>query len=270
LSDVTLSTGLTSIPYLAFARCTSLTEITLPSGITLGSQCFLSSGLIGIDASNATLGMGNFQNCKNLEEIIINSGQTSIPGECFESCSSLTGVTMPSVNAIGFGSFSGCTSLVSAQFNSNTSLTVDGWSFAGCRNLTGITPNIINIAINGTNYGQSAFEGCSALTGSIIISNDIDTTQLGGKFFKDCSSLTSVTFGTNITYLSGSCFDGCSSLSEIYAYPAAQPTSYDSYQTLFLSLPNNGTFHYPSGSASSYSDWITTLQNKGWTAIGDL
>ena len=80
-------------------------------------------------------------------------------------------------------------------------------AFEGCTGLTGITiPNSV------TSIGQSAFYGCSSLT-SIDIPNSV--TSIGDYVFYGCSSLTSVTIGNSVTSIGGYAFVQCSSLTSV-------------------------------------------------------
>ena len=87
--------NVTTIEDNAFADCTDLTSITIPSGVT-------------------TIGDDAFARCYNLTSITIPASVTTIGGYVFSDCKNLTSVTIPSgVTAIGDGAFSGCESLTS-------------------------------------------------------------------------------------------------------------------------------------------------------------
>ena len=102
-----------------------------------------------------------------------------------------------SVTSIGYGAFSGCSSL--------TLVTI---------------PNSV------TEIGWNAFEGCSSLT-SVTIPNSV--TSIEGYAFKDCSSLTSVTcLAAYVPITSTYAFEGSSIGSAMLHVPAS---SLESYQT---------------------------------------
>ena len=68
---------ITSIEDYCFEFCSSLTSISLPSGITsLGWYCF--------------------DGCSSLTSISLPSGITELKGGCFRDCSSLTSISLPS------------------------------------------------------------------------------------------------------------------------------------------------------------------------------
>jgi hypothetical protein len=118
---------------------------------------------------------------------------TSIGGQAFFTCSSLTSVTIPdSVTSIGTSSFYDCSGL--------TSVTIG----------TGVT-----------NIGNSAFLYCSRLT-SITIPNSV--TNIGDSAFAYCSRLTSVTIGTGVTSISNSAFFDVPSSIKMYFLGSTIPT----------------------------------------------
>ncbi len=80
-------------------------------------------------------------------------------------------------------------------------------AFFGCSNLTGvIIPNDVE------NIGDSAFFGCSNLT-SVIIPNDVK--NIGNSAFQTCSSLASVTLPDNLVSIGQSAFCNCPKLVNI-------------------------------------------------------
>lgn len=89
------STSNDKIGDLAFAGCSGLTSLTLPSGLTeIGSQTFLG--------------------CSGLTSLTLPSGVTKIGFSAFEGCSGLTSLTLPSgVTEIGYSAFEDCSGLTS-------------------------------------------------------------------------------------------------------------------------------------------------------------
>ena len=110
---------------------------------------------------------------------------TSLGASCFEGCSGLTSITIPS------------------------SITSLGEScFSGCRGLTSIT-----IPSSVTSLGASCFWDCRGLT-SITIPSSV--TSLGENCFAYCTSLTSITIPSSVISFSWGCFYGCSGLETVY------------------------------------------------------
>ena len=129
---------------------------------------------------------------------------TSLSESCFEDCSGLTSITIPSsVTSLGERCFNDCRGLTSITIPSSvTSLGED--CFQGCSGLTSIT-----IPSSVTSLGRSCFNDCSSLT-SITIPSSV--TSLGELCFYGCSSLTSITIPSSVTSLGEDCFWACYNL----------------------------------------------------------
>ena len=90
LWKVTLSDGVETIDYSAFAECTNLLEITLPKSLK-----YIRSGV--------------FMDCSRLQEIILPDALESISSYAFYGCSNLTTVTLPqSLTYLGGGAWAYC------------------------------------------------------------------------------------------------------------------------------------------------------------------
>ena len=133
---------------------------------------------------------------------------TSLGESCFEGCSGLTSITIPSsVTSLDNSCFSGCSVLTSITIPS--SVTSLGWCcFDGCRGLTSIT-----IPSSVTSLGDYCFRSCSGLT-SITIPSSV--TYLGNYCFRSCSGLTSITIPSSVTSWGQGCFEDCQKLENVY------------------------------------------------------
>ena len=225
----------------AFYNCSSLTSVTIGSGVT-------------------SIGNSAFNNCSSLTSITIPEGVTSIGDNAFEYCSSLTSIKIPnSVTSIG-DAFYRCSSLVyneydngyylgndtnpylvlvkakstyiiSCKINENTKIICS--AFRDCSNLTSIEiPNSV------TSIGEYAFRGCSSLK-SITIPNSV--TSIGEYAFRGCSSLTSIIIPYSVTSIGENAFDGCSRLTSVYYEGSIEEwksISIDSYNNTYLTNAN--------------------------------
>ena len=101
---------MTCISEETFYKCTSLTSITIPEGVTsIGTSAFIgctSLTSIAIPSSVTSIGVQAFRECTSLTSIAIPEGVTSIGEQAFFNCSSLTSITIPSsVTYIGLYAF---------------------------------------------------------------------------------------------------------------------------------------------------------------------
>ncbi|MDB4618906.1 leucine-rich repeat domain-containing protein [bacterium] len=154
-----------------------------------------------------TIGYGAFDSCTSLTSITIPDGVTNIGSHAFSGCTSLTSITIPdSVTSIGDDSFSDCTSLTSITIPDSITSIPYG-VFYSCTSLTGITiPESI------TSIGNRAFQLCGSLK-SITIPDSV--TSIASYAFESCTSLTSITIGNGVTSIGEAAFYGCTSLTSV-------------------------------------------------------
>ena len=132
----------------------------------------------------------------------------SLGASCFEGCTGLTSITIPSsVTSLGDYCFPGCSGLTSITIPSSVTSLGDG-CFQDCSGLTSIT-----IPSSVTSLGGNCFWNCSGLT-SITIPSSV--TSLGDFCFQGCSGLTSITIPSSVTSLGGNCFLNCQKLETVY------------------------------------------------------
>lgn len=106
----------TAIGTNAFYGLTTLTSVTIPSGVSL-------------------IANGAFQNCTNLTSVTIPSTVNSIGDGVFLACARLTSVSIPSaVTVIRAGTFLGCTGLTSVTIPSAVTSIEEG-AFYSCTGL---------------------------------------------------------------------------------------------------------------------------------------
>ena len=134
IRTVTISVGVTTIGRQAFALCTSLVSVDMPSVTTIGEAAFYDcTSLVNVDMpSVTTIGERAFNVCRSLVSVDM-PNVTTIGGGAFANCSSLVSVDMPSVTSIAGSAFAWCTSLVSVDMPSVT--TIGGRAFNDCSSL---------------------------------------------------------------------------------------------------------------------------------------
>ena len=161
----------------------------------------------GVVYSVTSFGESCFEACSGLTSITLPSSVTSLGYSCFSGCSRLTSITIPSsVTSLGGFCFYDCSGLTSITIPSSVTSLGDG-CFYCCSGLTSIT-----IPSSVTSLNNSCFSICSGLT-SITLPSSV--TSLGSSCFSDCSGLTSITLPSSITSLGDWCFSGCRGLTSI-------------------------------------------------------
>ena len=169
---------------------------------------------------------------------------TSLGRCCFNGCSSLTSINIPSsVTSLGVACFMGCSSLTSIVVDAGNSV------YDSRENCNAVIETESNTMIC----------GCA---GTVIPSS---VTSLGEGCFDGCSSLTSINIPSSVTSLGAYCFMGCSSLKTVTCeIPAPIGDNY-----IFSNTPiNEATLYVPEASLNSYkttfpwSDFGTILAIK--------
>ena len=191
-----------------------------------------SDGLLKISGSGNMndyyIGNSPFYLNKDIKEIVIGDGVTSI-GDCaFWGCSSLTSIEISDgVTSIGMSVFDSCSSLTS-----------------------------IEIPVGVTSLKDFVFYGCSSLT-SITIPEGL--TSIDGGAFQNCSSLTSIAILAGVTSIGESAFKDCSNLNTIYCYKNSTADKYTDYPSIAKKVYLDDatttafTFNSSTGTITGYS-----------------
>ena len=182
-------------------------SVTIPATVTHDGTTY----------SVTIIGVGAFDDCRNLTAINIPNSVTTIGDGAFEGCTGLTAINIPtSVTTIGNSAFSGCSSLATisvasdnpkydSRNNCNAIIeTATNTLIAGCKNTT--IPNSV------TSIGEGAFSGYSSLT-NINIPNSV--TVIGELAFDGCTGLTAINIPNSVTVIGELAFDSCIGLTAI-------------------------------------------------------
>lgn len=155
----------------AFAGCTGLTEVDIPSTITkIGYAAFDGCGLksVYIPESVSEIGYRAFAHCDSLISITVDAGNDKYDsrGNCNAVIEKASGAVVATCGAttfpadvatIGYEAFAGCTALQKIVIPESVSK-INHYAFAGCSSLV-----TADIPASVTFFGDRAFEDCASL-----------------------------------------------------------------------------------------------------------
>ena len=219
LSEIVISSSVTSIGDRAFYGCFSLKYISIPksviclngnpfAGWTGKLEClspnfvYEDDVLFNKDKSRII----SFRN-QNIKSYVIPSSVTSIGDSAFDTYHSLSEIVIPSsVTSIGDSAFAGCRYLSEIVIPSSVT-SIGKSAFFRCHSLSEIV-----IPSSVTCIGDHAFWFCDSLS-EIVIPPSV--TCIGKGAFSSCDSLSEIVIPSSVTSIGDSAFAGCRSLSEI-------------------------------------------------------
>ncbi len=285
LESVILPNSVTTLGSNVFKDCTELKWVTLGTGLKeLSLYAFYGcKNLIGLNISDLAvwfdIDITNheysyekpvsyyrlFLNGKELKDLVIPDGVTTINPYLFYCCNSLVSVTIPSgVTKIGDWAFAFCKNILSVAM-ANSVNTLGTGAFYDCEGLTSLTVSdgVTDISLKAFQFctnlrnvilpskleiiGDDAFQKCGSLQ-SITIPNS--TTAIGSGSFYKCSRLTTVTVGSGVKSISYYAFASCPELANIYCFAAEAPESHvETFQDSYSEYCN---LYVPAASVEAY------------------
>jgi len=169
ITRVRIGPQVEEIPFGTFQGCTNLTEVQFDEGAlqVIGESAFAGcTALRGvtIPSSVTELGTNAFYYCRNLTELHLNDGLRTIGDGAFNHCGQLRSVTIPSsATKLGAYLFWSCHNLVNVQLNEGLQC-IDVRAFHACTALRCVTiPSTV------TKLGRWAFDHCSYLSDVIFL-----------------------------------------------------------------------------------------------------
>ena len=237
MTSITIPNGVTSIPDGSnsggvFGNCSSLTNITLPEGIT-------------------TIGAYAFGYCSSLTNITLPEGVTTIGRYVFRLCRRLESITIPQrVTTIGSNAFEGC------RFDRVNISDLSAWCKIDFGDM-GANPlhcmaklylndeeiTVLEIPSDVDNIKPYAFSGCSSLL-ILLMPDGVSTigdgafywcwnleqvslynvNTIGNRAFQNCEHLYSVGIPETVTTIGAYAFSGCDLSNGVYCYATTPPT----------------------------------------------
>lgn len=178
----------TGINENVFKNKTSITEVTLPSGLkTIGKYAFsgctnMKIAAAGIlPASVTSVGNNAFENCTELTgKLVIPASVSKLSPNAFAKCG-ITELDLGSVTEIGDAAFRGCTALKGKLVIPASVTEVGSYIFANCSGIEELDWS------SSANIGNRAFLECKSLTNTVISANVKKIIQYA---FCDCTYMT--------------------------------------------------------------------------------
>ncbi len=290
--SITLPSTIKEINASAFAYCSSLEEINIPSCVSIGDNAFsYCTSLKELTLPNDLIYFGEnmFLECIALESLTINSSDIRASFFDYKGIKKLTfGENVTSIEKGALKGFSNLTELTipfvggSKDATSASSSTLFGYIF-GTESYTGGTStrqnygssssatyyiplSLKSVTVTGGNIYYGAFYNCSNIT-SITIADSI--TSIGYYAFGGCISLTSVTIGNGVTNIGGRAFYNCTFLTSVTIPDSV--TSIDNYafaectSLTSITIPNSVTMIGSNAFYKCTSLTSVTFENPyGW------
>ncbi len=143
IPDTVQGLPVTELRTKTFYNCSSLTQITLPSGLRkIGKEAFCNCSVLNsviLPQGLEEIGEGAFRSCFKLTEIIIPDSVTTLASYAFYGCSTLKSVSIPaSVGKINDYTFYSCLALPSVIVPEGIE-SIGNNAFFGCTRLKEIT-----------------------------------------------------------------------------------------------------------------------------------
>lgn len=174
----------------AFRGCKELKEVEIPSPLEyIGDSCFRDCIKLSKLTIHGKVEIGEraFENCSDLESVILSDDLAEISNGMFNSCKKLEKIKLPkNLEAICDSAFASCSALKEIEIPDGVKR-IDDMAFAGCTNLERVSiPDSV--------------------------------TRIGKNVFKDCENLKEIVIPAGVTKMDPGCFRGCKKLENIIVH----------------------------------------------------
>ena len=213
-----------------FMNCTALTTVRLNETVTSFvnhrpfSGCTALVSFYPRTLNIPSIPISCFHNCSALsgEFIFPDCTGNNGGGQWFNGCSMIESVKMPRMTVIPSSSFSSCSALTNVVFSESLN-TIQTSAFSGCSSLPGdvirpmLHPGLTKIGSNNTDV-KYIFSGCSSFDGELEWNFPAltSTNVVGYCLFQGCTSLSKVTFKTDVLEIRGSAFKNLAPAAEMH------------------------------------------------------
>ena len=244
LTSVTIGKNVKTIGIYAFHSCSKLSSISIPLsvnkirlyvfyGCSSLSSVVWNSKECEIECLENIYYNPPFAECP-IQSFILGDSVSSIPAFLCSRCDELAHITLPrSVKHIGENAFSACSGLTKTNYLGS----IEDWCNIEFANYDS------NPISQSNNFYINDIEVVE-----LLIPNSIDTIKPYS--FAGYSTLKSIVFGRNVSYISSSAFSGCSSVEYIVNKAIVPPT-------LNQAFPTKPLCYVPCGTLNAYfsSNW---------------
>ena len=218
------SVPLTEIPASCFYGSTSLSSVTLPSGLeNIGSMAFYRcSALASIKLNEGLLTIGKYSFAESgLTSLTIPDSVTKVDQGALSMCSKLAEITL-GLNLKTFdGVLEGCTALKKFHLNSKSLESIGGYgTYTKEDGSMGEQYDLQACKLSELTFGEKveivpacAFTNQTSLPSSLTIPDSIK--QIGSGAFRGCTQLTTLTLGKGLESLAANAFGGCTRLNNL-------------------------------------------------------
>jgi len=147
---------------------------------------------------------GTFLESKNLKSVSIpkDCQLEYLPMYCFDECYNLEEIILPSsLKALGMWCFNQCTSLTSIELPEGTEQLGEA-CFQKCKTLESV-----NLPVTLRKIGYCCFDACLKLRSNLVVPDGIEKMEWG--CFRNCESLESISLPSSLREIENYCFDEC-------------------------------------------------------------
>ena len=226
-----------------FLNCTALTTVRLNETVTSFANHRPFSGCTALvtfyprTLNIPSIPISCFDGCSALagEFIFPDCTANNGGGQWFNGCSRIESVKMPLITFVPGSSFSGCSALTNVVFSGSLER-INSTAFKGCSSLRGdcirsmLHPGLKNLGT--TTDVKYIFQDCSSFDGELVwnlpeLGTEVDnkgkpisTNVVGYCLFQGCTSLSKVTFKTDVLEIRGNAFKNLAPAAEMHMQSA--------------------------------------------------